>query len=373
MFLKHLKLINFRNYINFDSSFSNAVNIFIGNNAQGKTNLIEAIYIIGASKSFRRIEDDNLIRIGSEFATIQANVQKGDLNRDIAFQLLSNRRKQIVVNNKKIHKTSDYIGNLNVTLFSPEDLFLIKGDASFRRRFIDTMLCQTDSVYMNNLIQFQRILKQRNVMLKEIRSGDKKRNLLEPWNDQLCAFSSEIIKKREESAIKINEIAKKVQNMINNDELLSTHYLNSLYQDQSSTRHSYCDDFKQKLQDIEREEIGRGTTLIGPHRDDLEIKINDLSARFFGSQGQQRSAAISLKMAEVEYIRSIKQEYPILLLDDIFSELDDTRKRYLLNYLNQDIQLFLAGTRKQDFQPLLDHGQLYYIDNGVATLSEGDK
>lgn len=370
MRISNLKLNNFRNYNNFEGEFSPSLNLFVGDNAQGKTNFIEAIYIIGATKSFRRAEQDDFIKINEQGAIIKAVVLKKDLEKEIIFKFIANQRKEIIVNNKRINKSSDYIGNINITLFSPDDLLLIKGDASYRRRFIDALLCQTDKLYLTCLINYQRVLKQRNTVLKEIKNKEKKYMDLEPWDEQLCEYATEICIKRDKLSQNINEMANKVQKIIKNSEDLSIQYIDSIWQGKEKIDKQYVEAFKDKLREVQKEEITRGTSLIGPHRDNLEISINQLSTRYFGSQGQQRSAAISMKMAEVEYIYHIMQEYPVLLLDDIFSELDDNRKHFLFNYLNQNIQIFLTGTRSNDFKPLLDHAMVYEIHDGQGRLKK---
>lgn len=362
-----MELINYRNYQKFNGIFSSSLNIFVGPNAQGKTNLIEALYLIGATKSFRRLEQDHLIKLDCQSASVKAIVNKNDLEKEVQFKFIENKRKEILLNNKRVSKTSDYIGQINVTLFSPDDLMLIKGDASYRRRFIDTLLCQTDKIYLKDLIDYHRVLKHRNMILKDIKSNQRSLHDCVPWNEQLCRLSVKIIKKRSELCNHINNIAQKVHYVIKNDEKLSVHFQDSVWQGSQSYKDMDENIFYDKLKEVTSEEIARGTTLIGPHRDNLLIKINDLNSRTFGSQGQQRSAAISLRMAEVDYIYEQMNDYPILLLDDMFSELDDERKQFIFAYLDKQLQVFLTGTRQEDFKPLWQQARVYSINKGRAT------
>ncbi len=372
MRIQWLALKNFRNYLSFESSFSPELNILIGLNAQGKTNLIEALYLIGTTKSFRKAEQEFLIKINEKNAWLKALIIKNDLEKEIIFKFNEQKRKEIMVNNKKINKLTDYIGNVNISLFSPDDLGLIKGDASFRRKFLDMVLCQTNKHYLADLIRYQRVIKQRNVILKEIKNGSKKIKELEPWNEQLVNYSFKICLKRNELCNNINIIANKFQKIIKNTENLTIKYIDSLWKGERPIDQEMEPAFKHQLGRIEQEEIIRGTTLLGPHRDNLMVCINDMNTREFASQGQQRSAAISMRMAEVEYIKGVAGEYPILLLDDIFSELDDTRKTFLNDYLDQGIQIFLTGTREQDFKTVIRQAAVYQIHNGTSHLvSEG--
>ncbi len=363
-----LTLKNFRNYKSFENTFSPELNILIGLNAQGKTNLIEALYLLGTTKSFKKAEQDNLITINEHSALLKALIIRKNIEKEIIFKLNDQKRKEIVVNNKKIHKITDYIGNVTITLFSPEDLSLIKGDASFRRRFLDTVLCQTDKYYLADLIRYQRVIKHRNVILKEIKNNLKKAKALEPWNEQLVGYAYKISKKRSELCDKINIIANQFQKIIKNTENLTIHYQDALWQGTHPIDQEMVSVLGHKLQQMEKEEIARGSSLVGPHRDNLKVCINNLDTREFASQGQQRSSAISMRMAEVEYIKEVSGDYPILLLDDIFSELDDTRRSFLCDYLDQGIQIFLTGTSERDFTSISNHAAIFHIHNGTGRL-----
>ena len=365
-----LKLINFRNYEELNIDFSDHSNIFIGNNAQGKTNLLEALYIIGSTKSFRRVNDDQLLKIGENNAKISAEITKNGIKKTVNFDFITKTGKKIWVNGKSNNRVSSYLGNINVILFFPEDLMLIKGEAAFRRRFIDSLLCQTDNIYLSYLINFQRVLKQRNFLLKDIQAGKKNKDVLYPWDEQLVSYACVIAKKREILIEKVNKIIEMIYNKLNTGEKVEIQYKDSFFKGEDFGEEEYANKYKNKLKSMHSEEICKGMTIIGPHRDDLEIKLDDLNARFYSSQGQQRTIAISLRMAEVEYIYSIFSEYPILLLDDVFSELDDKRKGYLINMIQQDIQVFFTGTRDSDFSQMIPRARVFKIDQGKAVISE---
>jgi len=365
---------NFRNINKFSEEFSRGINIFFGDNAQGKTNLIEALYIIGTTKSFRRVDDEKLVNFNSESAKINAKIIKNMIEKDVSFCFSKHNSKKILINNKSVKKHSEYIGNVNITLFCPEDLMIIKGDASYRRRFLDILLCQTDKVYLSDLINYQRVIKHRNNILKKIRDGNtNSRSLLESWNEQFIKFSYKIIQKRTKSIKKIEENAKYFHKKLNNHEDLSIDYNDAISCGKKISAADYELSFKNKQKKVQAEEIKRGFTLIGPHRDDLEIKINAINTRFFGSQGQKRSAAISLRLAEAEYINSVMNEYPILLLDDIFSELDEQRKNDLMKLLDQNQQTFITGTCLSEFQPLTTNAKIFFIKEGKATVYQNEK
>ncbi len=367
-----LKLKNFRNYQELDIDFSDHSNIFIGNNAQGKTNLLEALYIIGSTKSFRRVHDDQLLKIGQNNAGINAEIIKKGLKKTIKFDFIAKTGKKIWVNGKNSKKISDYLGNINVILFCPEDLMLIKGEAAFRRRFIDSLLCQTDNVYLSHLINFQRVLKQRNFLLKDIQERKKAKDVLGPWDEQLVSFAGVIAKKRDILIKNVNKILEMIYKKLNIDEKMEIIYKDTIFKGENFEEEEYATKYKNKLKSINFEEIRKGMTIIGPHRDDLEIKLDNLNARFYSSQGQQRTMAISLRMAEVEYIYSVFSEYPILLLDDIFSELDDKRKGYLIKFLKPDIQIFITGTRVSDFSQMIPRARVFNINQGKAAINKNE-
>jgi DNA replication and repair protein RecF len=364
--IKHLNTTNFRNIADFRDDFSPELNILHGNNAQGKTNLIEAIYIIGTTKSFRRVEDDNLINFNQDFAKVDAKIVKDNIEKDVSIRFSRGNGKKIILNDKPIPKHSDYIGNVNVTLFCPEDLMIVKGDAANRRRFMDILLCQTDRVYLSDLISFQKILKQRNNLLKEVRES-RKTDLLDTWDEQFCLFSCKIIKKRVESMNKISEYAQKCHKRLHLEEILDVKYACSIYGSDDKNPADYEIAFNNKLKRLRNDEINRGYSLLGPHRDDLDIEINQINTRFYGSQGQKRSAAISLRLAEVEYIKLITEEYPILLLDDIFSELDEQRKKDLMRMLQKKQQTFITGTSITEFATMSSEAKIFTVQDGKAS------
>jgi DNA replication and repair protein RecF len=369
MTIDKILIKNIRNIKFFSCDFTNNFNVIVGNNAQGKSNLIECLYYIGNLKSFRSNEESDLINFNEKEAKIDANITKKDILSSIKIYLYKEKNKYVLINDKKTLKTSDYIGKFNITLFSPDDLFIIKGDSSYRRRFMDNLFSQIDKDYLGYLIDYYKILKQRNQLLKMIKINIEKEQSLDPWDEQIVKYSSLIFRKRSEKVIKINEITNNIHNKFKKDENIVVIYKDTIYCSAGEDQANYEMSFKNKLKRVRSEEISRGISLLGPHRDDLEIKINDINTRIFGSQGQKRSVAISMRMAEAEIIKNEFNEYPVLLLDDIFSELDENRKRDLLSIIEKKSQVFITGTQVSDFGALTDKADFFHIENGAITPS----
>jgi len=368
MIISNLEIFNFRNYDNFKDEFSDKINIFIGDNAQGKTNLLEAIYITGTTKSFRKANPEKIIKFGEKNARINAKITKNSIEKDIKIHYLSKNSKKIFINNKQIHKTSDYLGNLNITLFSPEELNLIKGESSERRNFLDSILCQTDKLYLIDLINYYKIIKQKNYLLKEKKHNRDLKKELEPWNIQIAEYASKIVIKRLKFLENNRKSILSIHDKLTSNEKMDIKYIDKA-EGQEVEEDKYKKNFISKQKEIIVEEIKRGFSLLGPHRDKIEININGYNTRFFSSQGQQRTAAITLKLAEIEYIYLILKEYPILLLDDVFSELDDKRQEYIINFLNKDIQIFITGAKQADFIALFPKAKIFEVKSGKVTKS----
>lgn len=361
----HLELINFRNHTKSEFKFSDSVNIFIGNNAQGKTNILEAIHILCTAKSFRTHKDDELIQIGESNARIIASAISKEINRNFNIYYPKNEKKTLMLNGKKIMKYSSFIGSVNVSVLCPEDILLIQGDASYRRRFIDIILCQIDKVYLDYLTRYHKVIKHKNHQLKLIKSGKGNMTSLDPWNEQIEFLSPLIFKKRSDFVMELNIFAHNIHYFLtNSSESIDIRYINSVSNDIIENERAYAEALKVKQKKISSEEVMRGMALIGPHRDELRIRINNISAKHFGSQGQQRTTAISMRLAEMEYLRQQMSEYPILLIDDIFSELDDNRKTFLMQLLNCETQMFLTGTRISEFSALADRARIFNIRKG---------
>lgn len=339
MKIKQLKLKNYRNYELLDLEFDDLTNIFYGDNAQGKTNILESIYLCGTTKSHRGTKDRDLIKFGEEESHIEAVVEKDSVPFKIDIHLKKNSPKGIAINKIPIRRASELFGIINIVFFSPEDLNIIKNGPSERRRFMDLELAQLDKVYLNDLSNYNRIVNQRNKLLKDVYDRKDLLETLDIWDLQLVQYGNKIIERRKIFVSQMNEIVEEVHNRLTgNKEKLEIFYESStgLY------------DLKTALFRNRERDIRMKSTSVGPHRDDLCFISNDLDIRKFGSQGQQRTAALSLKLAEIELVKKMIHDEPILLLDDVLSELDKHRQNYLLDSI-RDIQTLITCTGLDDF------------------------
>ncbi|MGM0420035.1 MAG: DNA replication/repair protein RecF [Bacillota bacterium] len=368
MFIERIYLKNFRNLRSVLLDFNPDLNIIVGGNGQGKTNLLEAIYYLSTGRSHRTSTDKELINFDNEDTDhkliIQAKIKRADeVNQKLSLQI-EGRDKFFKVNDLEIEKMSNFIGRLNVVLFSPEDLQLVKGSPGNRRNFLDTEVSQVNPYYYHQLKKYEKVLKQRNNLLKEIRyNPNKDRSILEVYTSQLIEIGSNIMKKRQEVVEKLKLLARLHQRRLtDNKENLKLKYEPSF----SLLEGKKINDlFKQEVENNLNQEIERGYTLVGPHRDDLLLEINNYDIRKYGSQGQQRTAALALKLAELEFMKSESGEYPVLLLDDVFSELDSIRRKQLIDFIGNKIQTFITTTDKmlvEDFANNED--DFYYIKAG---------
>ncbi|MFW6268543.1 MAG: DNA replication/repair protein RecF [Bacillota bacterium] len=366
MYLEKIHLKNFRNIQDTTISLNSSFNFFIGKNGQGKTNLLESIYLLGTGKSHRTNIDKEMIKWNKDSSLVQVLLNKSDYNLKISLKIRG-REKKAYINGNPLEKISELLGNVNVVLFSPEDLQLVKGSPSKRRKFINIEVSQVSSYYHHLLNQYRKVLKQRNNLLKEIKENkknDKNNTMLEVWNEQLIDLGSKIIEKRLEVIDKLKILARLSQRQITGgNENLSIFYESSLDEDLKNKDIRFI--FKQKLVNNKNREIRRGYTLFGPHRADLMLKINNMDVRKYGSQGQQRTVALALKLAELEYMKSETGEYPILLLDDVFSELDKNRKNTLINSITDKIQTLITSTEIKDINKLTNNSnQIFSVKNG---------
>ena len=339
MKIKQLKLKNYRNYELLDLEFDDLTNIFYGDNAQGKTNILESIYLCGTTKSHRGTKDRDLIKFGEEESHIEAVVEKDKVSFKIDIHLKKNSPKGIAINKIPIRRASELFGIINIVFFSPEDLNIIKNGPSERRRFMDLELAQLDKVYLNDLSNYNRIVNQRNKLLKDVYDRKDLLETLDIWDLQLVQYGNKIIERRKIFVSQMNEIVEEVHNRLTgNKEKLEIFYESStgLYDLETAL-------FRNRERDIRMK-----STSVGPHRDDLCFILNDLDIRKFGSQGQQRTAALSLKLAEIELVKKMIHDEPILLLDDVLSELDKHRQNYLLDSI-RDIQTLITCTGLDDF------------------------
>ena len=339
MIIESIELKNYRNYDKLHMDFSHGTNILYGYNAQGKTNILEAIYVCATTKSHRGSKDKEIIQFDRDESHIKLNVRKRDVPYRIDMHLKKNRAKGVAVNGVPIKKASELFGIVNVVFFSPEDLNLIKNGPAERRRFIDLELCQLNKLYVHSLVQYNKIVTQRNKLLKDIMFRPDYEETLDIWDMQLVQYGREVIRCREAFVGQLNDLIGGIHRQLSGEkESLHISYEPNVTVDmfEDTLRKSRPSDLKQR------------TTLTGPHRDDLSFIINDIDIRRFGSQGQQRTAALSLKLAEIELVKKIVNDYPILLLDDVLSELDGSRQNHLLSGINH-IQTMITCTGLEDF------------------------
>lgn len=339
MIIKSIEIQNFRNYEYESIEFDEKTNILYGDNAQGKTNVLEAVFIAGTNKSHKGSKDSELINFNGDEAHIKAVVSKRDIDYRIDMHIRKSRSKGIAINGVPIRRSSELYGLVNIIFFSPEDLNIIKSGPSARRRFIDMELCQLDKIYVDSLIKYNKTLEQRNKLLKDIYFDSSLEDTLDIWNRNLVNYGSEIIKRRRIFIDKLNSIIEDIHYRLSgNKEHLVISYEESVGEDV----------FLQELNDnISRDKKSKMTGC-GPHRDDISFLIGDVDIRKYGSQGQQRTTALSLKLAEIELVRQSVGDSPILLLDDVLSELDSNRQNYLLNSIN-DVQTIITCTGLDEF------------------------
>lgn len=361
-----LNLRNFRNYSGQKINFNPYLNIIIGLNAQGKSNLLEAINYLSLFSSFRNAKDIDMIKWGKSFFHLEGLISKQNGEYLLSLGYNNENKKIFKVNGNQRKSINEILGVFNSVVFSPEDLNIVKTGPSARRKFLDKEMMQLFPSHYFSLIQYQKILGQRNNYLKEIRETSKKKDLLEIWNIQLIETGSKIIKKRLEVLAKLGPLARLTHRRITNGgEELELNYESLDLEEGENIKKLTLDEIKETfLKQLEKKmktEIFRGVSLIGPHRDDLKITINGIDARKFCSQGQQRTAALSLKIAELELIKSEIGEYPVLLLDDVMSELDEKRRDHLLEYIGEKVQTFITTT---DLDFKYGNGKIIYVSQG---------
>ncbi|WP_156627821.1 DNA replication/repair protein RecF [Clostridium tertium] len=357
MFIKKIQMLNYRNYKSLNITLGKNVNVFMGDNAQGKTNILEAIYYCAFAKSHRTSKDKELINWDSENAYISVLVGKDRLDKNIDINILKDGRKAIRINKIKVSKIGELFGNFNVVMFSPEDLRIIKDSPGVRRRFIDMELCQLNSKYYYNLVQYNKILNERNVLLKN-KKLDK--DILDIYDIQLAKFGSDIIRERLKYINKLNYYGKNIHRDISSGkEDVEFKYISTVKDFENIENNFYDLLSKNRSKDIDK-----GSTSIGPHRDDFTVLINDIDTKSFGSQGQQRSAVLTIKFSSLKIIKELTSEYPVLLLDDVLSELDFNRKRYILSTIGE-IQTIITCTGIEDLTNYLDESsRVFKVKNG---------
>jgi DNA replication and repair protein RecF len=361
MRIKKLKLKTFRNYKSLSLDFNSNTNIFIGNNAQGKTNILESIYVLAFTKSHKNYKDSDLIYNSADFAKINAliNLKDKDIELDMVVSKLGKKAKH---NQIELTKLSEYIGLLNVVMFAPEDLELIKGNPKTRRKFLDIEIGQISKEYIYNLQNYRKVLKQRNDLLKSMQKKPTQDfMLLDVITDQLVGYQIDILKQREKFLRNIEEYAKKhYQKLSSSEDVLRIEYIPSI-------KNNFKEEYISKYQ----YDIITGTTNLGVHRDEIDFYINEFPIKSHASQGEQRTAVLAVKLALIDFIYFYKKDYPVLLLDDVLSELDKTRQNNLLEYIDENIQTFITSTEISDIDlDKISDYQIYTIEKGHIKESD---
>ena len=312
MIVESLKLQNYRNYEYLNMNFDEKINIIYGDNAQGKTNILESMYVCATSKSHRGSKDREIIRFDNDESHIKVNVKKNDMNYRINMHLKKNKPKGIAVNGIPIKRAVELFGILNIVFFSPEDLNIIKNGPSERRRFIDMELSQLDKIYLDCLINYNKVVNQRNSLLKEYAFSGREDIIssLDIWDMQLVKYGNDVIKSREKFVKEINDLVKSIHTKLSGDR----EQLEIIYEPCVKEQ-----DFESELVRVRDRDLKFKCTNIGPHKDDMCFLINGMDVRKYGSQGQQRTAALSLKLAEIELVKQIIHDTPVLFLDDVLS------------------------------------------------------
>lgn len=364
MNVKNLRLINFRNYYNVFFELNDKVNIFIGKNAQGKTNLLEAVYMCATGRSFRTNRDKELINFHKKEAYIGSKIEIGQREKLIEIKLDKEGPKRIKINKLELKKQRELDSGLNIVVFSPDDLSLVKGSPKERRFFLDMSISQIRPVYKYNLNRYNKILFQRNNLLKSDKNKNDIANLLEIFDIQLVKTGTEIIISRIDFIDKLSKAASSIHDKLTSSmEELTLSYSSSISIN-GIDRREIENNFLRSLIKNRNRDIITGSTSVGPHRDDMIIHINNIDSRIFASQGQQRTIVLSIKLSEVEIINRDIGSYPVLLLDDVFSELDSDRRKYLINSFN-NTQTLITSTDIDNLNELKDiNKSIFYIENG---------
>ena len=355
MYIKSLELKNYRNYENLCINISPGTNILYGDNAQGKTNILEALYLAGTTKSHRGSKDREIIQFDREEAHIRMMVERNGSTHKIDMHLKKNKSKGIAIDGVPIRKASELFGIVNIVFFSPEDLNIIKNGPAERRRFLDSEICQLSRLYMIELANYNKVVAQRNKLLKEISFSGRMADTLEIWDEQMVRYGKSIISERKKFISRLNDILSEIhQNLTGGKEQILITYEPNVSEEA----------FSEELKAGRERDLRFGQSYTGPHRDDFCVRVNDIDIRKYGSQGQQRTAALSLKLAEIRLVEEEIHDTPVLLLDDVLSELDGSRQNYLLQSIHS-IQTLITCTALDEFV------ENHFEANSVFQVVEG--
>lgn len=357
MIIKSIDLQNFRNYGLQSIEFDGKTNILYGDNAQGKTNVLESIFVAGTTKSHKGCKDYEMISFDKDEAHIKAIMCRNNIDYRIDMHIKKNKNKGIAVNGVPIKKAVELYGIVNIIFFSPEDMNIIKSGPSSRRKFMDMELCQLDKIYVSNLMNYNRTVEQRNKLLKDIGFHPELKDTLDIWDSQLVKYGGEIIDKRFDFVKKLNLIVEDIHlRLTGGKEKLVISYEPSVS----------SEDFENVLKDTREKDIKMRMTCTGPHRDDICFLADGIDIRRYGSQGQQRTTALSLKLAEIELVKKSVGDTPILLLDDVLSELDGSRQNYLLNSIS-NVQTIITCTGLDEFiSNRFDINRIFKVKDGYV-------
>ncbi|KRN94147.1 DNA replication/repair protein RecF [Pediococcus stilesii] len=372
MYLKTLELHNFRNYADLNVEFGSGINVLLGENAQGKTNLLESIYFLALTRSHRTNSDRDLINWKSKEARVLGVIQKEHTVTPVELDITS-KGKTAKVNHIEQGRLSQYVGQLNVILFAPEDLSIVKGSPSVRRKFIDMEFGQMSSKYLYNSAQYRSVLKQRNQYIKQLQFNPKGDQVyLDVLSDQLAAHGAEIIFQRIQFLEKLEKWSREIHEEISQGkEQLTFQYVSPISGEQTTSAETIYTALQELFKKQRTKELQQGKTLVGPHLDDVRFVVNGKNVSTFGSQGQQRTTALSVKLAEIDLMKEETGEYPVLLLDDVLSELDDSRQTHLLTAIQNKVQTFITTTSLSGVaQQLINEPHVFNIDHGVLMQSE---
>jgi DNA replication and repair protein RecF len=390
MYLSHLALSNFRNYTQLDIALEPGLFVLYGDNAQGKTNLLEAVGLLATANSFHASGDREMVNwyAPDHVAHIAGTVERHESHVTVEITLFdptppafaaesqlsppialpaTTPRKRFKLNGIP-RRTIDIIGQMKAVLFAPADLHLVDGPPDERRRFLDRALCQVQPHYCQALIKYRKIVAQRSALLKRIRDNQEDARMLDYLDEQMTLLAGMIVNERAKMIRSLNEHANSLQETISGGrEHLRIMYRPSFQVDEAWNSIEAIEHYREQLRQVRKREIQQGVCLRGPHRDDLEFLVNDVNMLTYGSRGQQRTTALSVKLSELAYMRSGTGDEPLLLLDDVFSELDSNRREYLLQQVRQHEQVLLTATDLSSFQDLLPQAHIYHITNGVVS------
>ena len=367
MKIERLKLTNFRNYLNLEIELSPNINVFVGNNGEGKTNILESIYVLSLTKSNRLGQEYDLIKFNEDIAKIEGIIKSQDIIKKKEIHITKGK-KQLFINNKEIRKNRDYIGGLSVVLFTPQDLEIIKGSPNIRRNMLNIDISQLHNSYINYLNEYNQIIKMRNEYLRRMNiNGNTDERYLEIINNELIKKATKIYEYRFNFIEMVNKYLEDIFRKITGFKGLKIYYNNSIGIEKFNSL-QIEEIFRLKFKKNINIEMMQGMTLIGPHRDDFSFILDNKDMKIFSSQGQQRMAVISLKLSEIYLFKESLNEYPILLLDDVFSEIDIKKRNKIIKYLKNDIQTIITTTDINDINKnLLEKSVVYNVKNNKVT------